>query len=241
MKFFIIHLARAEQRKSNVERLRKIVPGDAEVIDAVDARNLSEDEIRKVSDGGRIFPPYPFSLRPSEIACFMSHRKAWDLIARGDDAGAFILEDDVVLTEPEFGRAIALSQTHAGEEDFVRFPYKKREKPSRVVAKDGATCLFEPSVCGLGMQAQFVGRSAAVRLLKATERFDRPVDTLLQMTWLTGQIGLSVSPSGVREISQDIGGSTIGERKSISGKLYREIARPSYRFALWVALRLKAL
>lgn len=239
MKFFIIHLARAKQRKSNVERLRKLVPGDAKIINAVDARELLDTE--RVIASSRNFPPYPFRLRPAEIACFMSHRKAWSLIAEGSDAGAMILEDDVELTEPEFGAAFSLSQTHAGEEDFVRFPHKKREKHKKILAQVGATDLFEPSICGLGMVAQFVGRSAAVRLLKATEIFDRPVDTMLQMTWLTKQTTLSVWPSGVSEISRDIGGSTIGERKSVGGKIYRELARPAYRLALCSALRLRGL
>jgi len=239
MKSFVIHLARAAQRKPNVEELRASLPGALEVIDAVDARDMSSDDIAKLVSGPRHFPTYPFKLRTSEVACFLSHRKAWQLIADGNASGAMVLEDDVVLDVPVFSNAFALVEQHVGGDDFVRFPYKNRETPSRTLANTGETCLFEPKVCGLGMQAQYVGRSAARRLLDATKQFDRPVDTLLQQTWVTGQLNYTVWPSGVSEISGDIGGSTIGERKSIANNIFREVARPAYRLALWAAIQSK--
>lgn len=239
MKFFIIHLTRAEQRKPNIECLRKAIPGELEVVEAVDARELPQDEITQfISAHGR-FPPYPFQLRASEVACFLSHRNAWKLIAEGDEPGAMVLEDDVALDVPTFARALALVQQHAGEEEFVRFPHKLREKPRRELAQEGEIRLFEPKVCGLGMVTQFVGRNAAKRLLNATEFFDRPVDTTLQQTWITGQVNYTVWPTGVSEISENLGGSTIGQRNSLAGKLYREIARPAYRLALWAAIQSK--
>lgn len=41
MKFLIIHLARAVQRAENVALLQSRLPGAVEVVDAVDARQLT--------------------------------------------------------------------------------------------------------------------------------------------------------------------------------------------------------
>lgn len=240
MRFLILHLSRALDREENVARLRATLPGSVEVVEAVDANDLSDEDIEAVRPPRKAFPPYPFPLRKAEIACFMSHRKMWRMIA-DSPSSAVIVEDDVVINPDVFGRALSLVGRHAGEEDVVRFPYKDREKPGLLRAEEDGARLFHPAVLGLGMQVEFVGRTAARRLLAATETFDRPVDTTLQLTWKTGVAPCCVLPSGVGEISRRIGGSTIGGRKTFASTLYREVARPAYRFALWTATRIRAL
>lgn len=92
--------------------------------------------------------------------------------------------------------------------------------------------IIEPVPVGLGMQAQLVGSKAAQRLLSITEIFDRPVDTTAQMNWVTGLKPLTVLPSGVREISRQLGGSSIQKSRSLPDKLKREIMRPLYRWKI---------
>lgn len=241
MRFLILHLSRALDREENVARLRATLPGSVEVVEAVDANDLSDAAIEAVRPPRKAFPPYPFPLRKAEIACFMSHRKMWRMIADSPSSGAVIVEDDVVIALDVFDRALSLVRRHASEEDVVRFPYKDREKPGLLQAEEDGVRLFRPAVLGLGMQVEFVGRTAARRLLAATETFDRPVDTTLQLTWKTGVAPCCVLPSGVGEISRRIGGSTIGERKTFASTLHREVARPAYRFALWATARTRAL
>jgi GR25 family glycosyltransferase involved in LPS biosynthesis len=89
--------------------------------------------------------------------------------------------------------------------------------------------IIEPLPVGLGMVAQLVSRDAARKLLAATRKFDRPVDTTVQMFWVTGVRPLAVQPGGVEEISSKLGGSTIKRKKSALDKLGREILRPLYR------------
>ncbi|MAO82233.1 MAG: glycosyl transferase [Nocardioides sp.] len=236
---FIIHLARATMRKSNVERLAGTAPGDVCVVDAVDAEGLTGGVIAEWTGKTGRFPWYPFELRKSEIACFLSHRKVWEMIVESGEPGAFVFEDDVVLDSAEFEKARGLVLRYAEPHHFIRFPCVRREAPGMVIASEQDTHLFRPAVIGLGMQAQYVGRDAAARLLDTTRPFDRPVDTTLQMTWMTGQPAYSVWPSGVSEISSDIGGSMIGSRKSVFERGYRELARPLYRVALWLTSRSK--
>lgn len=233
MKFYIIHLARAEARKANVEKLCAELPGDVEVLDAVDAQTLSPAHIDTLWLRDRPFPPYPFALRSAEIGCFLSYHNAWKRIAQGPETGAMIIEDDVLIDRALFDPALELVRAHAGAGDAVRFPAKLREKPKHVLAEANGARLFRPALTGLGTQAQFVGREAAEKLLAATKQFDRPVDTTLQMSWHTGVALKAVTPSGVREISNTMGGSLIGpSRQGLGPKLYREIARPAYRLAL---------
>ena len=91
--------------------------------------------------------------------------------------------------------------------------------------------IFEPTLVGLGMVAQIVTFDAARRLLEQTERFDRPVDTYLQLRWKHGVRILTLWPNGVREISSILGGSLI-QGKSNSDRLRRELLRPLYRAKL---------
>ena len=87
---------------------------------------------------------------------------------------------------------------------------------------------------GLGMQAQFVAQGAARQLLAASASFDRPVDAFLQMTWLHKVDVLTVWPSDVTETSGTLGGSTIHRPMSRPERLYRNVVRPIYRYAVKV-------
>ena len=228
---FIIHLARARGRAPQVERLRQALPLPATVIDAIDAETLSDDEIAHVYRPKLHRPHYTFPLRRTEIACFLSHRKAWQTIFdRGLDAG-LIIEDDVELL-PGFREVLDLALAHATPGDFVRFPKQRRER-GRETAKAGGICLFAPRNVGLGMQAQLVGRDAAGELLAFTREFDRPVDTAIQMRWLHRARVLSTAPLAIREVAADLGGTTVqGKAKPLGEILSREIHRARYRFAV---------
>ncbi|MDA1232624.1 MAG: glycosyl transferase, partial [Planctomycetota bacterium] len=67
-----------------------------------------------------------------------------------------------------------------------------------------------------------------------THCIDRPVDSFLQMTWVTDVAVKLLLPRVVKEISQNLGGSTLGGRKKPwFEKLSREILRPIYRTQIW--------
>jgi len=90
--------------------------------------------------------------------------------------------------------------------------------------------LCHPSAPPLRALAQFVSNAAARRLLAVTEQFDRPIDTFLQMSWVTGVELLTFQPSGVFDASSALGGSTIQRpSKSAHEKIWREVSRPLYR------------
>jgi GR25 family glycosyltransferase involved in LPS biosynthesis len=239
---FVIHLARAVQRRPQVETLRGALPMPVHIVDAVDGRAMTPAETAAVCRPRLYRPRYPFALGAGEIGCFLSHRKAWrEIVERGLDAG-LIVEDDVAVDTETFSRLLELVRTVAGPGDFIRFPQKLRGETGPVIASgDGGLSIIEPATPAFGMVMQIVGRDAAARLLELTETFDRPVDAVLQMRWLHGLRILSARPTVTTEISRELGGTLAqSSRKSLYGTLAREIRRPLYRGAVRLGNRLFA-
>ena len=225
---YIIHLDRAAGRRGNVRTLQQRLCTPTSVIPAIDGERLTAEILDKHVRRQVHWPRYPFLLSRNEVACFLSHRSVWSAIVEdGVDAG-LVLEDDATTT-PDFRGAydFALSVLHQGS--FIRFPHRQDKETGTTLARNGSYQLLEPYPVGLGMVAQLVTREAAIRLLTATDQFDRPVDTFAQMYWITGVRPLSIRPSGIMEISKDLGGSTIKHDKSLPDKIVREVLRPIYR------------
>lgn len=225
---FIIHLSRAIERKSQVEALIDALSFKTEIIPACDGREIVSSTLRHSYSERLHKPHYPFKLNNNEIACFLSHRKAWQAIVdRGLDA-ALIFEDDIGVTD-QFNHALKVAITHCRPGTMIRFPVRADREHGDVLFHDDDVKLIRPRVVGLRMMAQLISNKAAVKLLAATERFDRPVDTFLQMRWITHIDILSVVPAGIIERSKELGGSTIQRKKTIPQKIMHELLRPIYR------------
>jgi len=240
---FVIHLARAERRRPQVEALRGALPMPVHVIEAVDGRAMTPNEIASVYRPRLYRPRYPFALGAGEIGCFLSHRKAWrEIVARDLDAG-LIVEDDVAVDAERLRRLLDLVGQVAGPADFVRFPQKERGEAGPVVGRgESGSLLIEPVTPAFGTVMQIVGRDAAARLLDLTETFDRPVDVLLQMRWLHRIRILSARPLVTAEISRELGGTLVQARRhSLSATMKREIQRPLYRGTVRLLNRLTRL
>jgi len=227
VKAFIIHLSRARSRRPQVEALSQSLPIPAEVIPAIDSEQLADDEIEAVYWRRLHKPVYPFRLTTCEIACFLSHRKAWQAIVDHKLDAGFVAEDDIALTA-DFADVFILASQHLTRKSFFRFSYHVRET-GPVVARSGHIRLIRPIPVGLRQGAQLIGHEAAKQLLEATRYFDRPVDTMSQLFWITGVRPFSLLPGGVIEISDKLGGSTFKKQRKLAEKLYREVMRPLYR------------
>ncbi len=237
---FIIHLARAEGRRAHVEALRAALPMPAEIVDAVDGALLSEAEKAAVYHPKLHRPRYPFALSSSEIGCFLSHRKAWRALLDSDLDAALVLEDDAGLAMRTLATGLDLARAAMGSGVLVRFPNRLHGDRGPVIASRSESVLLAPGRVGLGMVAFMLDRRAAELLLDLTARFDRPVDTFLQMRWRHGVAIRAVRPSGVTEVSDRLGGTTVQRRRPGGGsKLGRNMKRAVYRMqvALHSAMR----
>ena len=228
-KAFILHLERASSRAATVQSLRAGMAIESEVLAAVDGARLSPQEVDQAYARRRFRPTYPFPLTRTEVGVFLSHRLAWRRII--DDAldFAFIFEDDAEIDPPAFAALVEFATLERPAWDYVLLPAQPIRNGTPVVSHDGLT-LMRPDAPPLRAIAQIVSFAAAKRLLDRTLPFDRPIDTLMQMTWVTGQPVLVASPSPIRDVSRETGGSTV-QRKSMSlvERLRHEAMRPIYR------------
>ncbi|MCE8517395.1 glycosyltransferase family 25 protein [Ruegeria pomeroyi] len=225
---FVIHLERAKDRRAQAEALVAELPY-AVLLPAVDGAGLAPEARDRAFRPGLLKPAYPFDLRPGEIGCFLSHRAAWARLVKSEAEAALIIEDDMAL-EAGFGDALALAQRYVAQMGYIQFQTRPVTAPA--IDQQGQAVLMQPDLTPLRTSGQLVARWAAERLLALTEPFDRPVDTFLQMHWHTGlRLGV-ISPSGLRDRTGAIGGSTIGANKSLTERLTREWHRARYRAAV---------
>ena len=228
---FIIHLGRAAARRPQVERILAACPVPARLTDAIDGSTLSAEAIDAVySRDGLHAPGYPFKLSVGEIGCFLSHRKAWQSILDTGLQAGLVIEDDVEIDPAAFARALDLARAHVDSQGIVQFQVRAIARPGDVVAAESGVELTRPVLVPLRASCTLYSRAAAAQLLERTTRFDRPVDTFMQMHWITGLRPLIVSPSGVSDRGADIGGTTIQARNvPLLRRLRRELLRPLYR------------
>lgn len=233
---FVIHLARATQRRTQADRICRLLPMPSEVVEAVDGRALTAAEADAACRPGLHRPRYPFSLNAGEIGCFLSHRKLWKMIVERDLDAGLIIEDDVDIEGGDFARALSFVRENLGPRDYVRFPWRDDTDRGRVLAERDGLTLERPRHAGLGTLCQVVGREAAAELLAASEVFDRPADSFIQARWLHKANVLAVRPVTVRNMDASLGGTTLRARRSrsIADVIRREIGRPRYRLSVWL-------
>lgn len=228
---YVIHLERSEDRDGHLKELIPACPILGQVHLATDGNSLTESEIGEVYTRSIHQPRYPFALRPAEVGVFLSHRSCWRrLLDEGNDV-ALILEDDIEF-EDVFYKGFELAMNHVQSLEYIQFPVRRvrsRTRPSCNSWNPDGIQIVEPMIVPLGACAQLVFRTAAERLLRATKRFDRPIDCLLQLRNLSGQAVHSVLPSGVNEISRELGGSATHARDRQIGWAEREFKRFAYR------------
>jgi GR25 family glycosyltransferase involved in LPS biosynthesis len=229
-KAFIIHLERAVGRKASVEALRERLPVESEILPAVDGQLLLPEAVEAAYVRARFSPRYPFVLGLPEIGAFLSHRQAWRRIIAENLDFAFVFEDDAAIDPALFASLLAFAATERLRWDYVLMPAAGLEPLGEVIARSGIYSLLRPYAPPLRAIGQMVSRMAAERLLEITAPFDRPVDTFLQMAWITGITLLTVTPTPIRDVSRNIGGTTVQrQRMGFFRRLHHEAMRPIYR------------
>jgi glycosyl transferase, family 25 len=228
-KAFILHLERAISRLPNVQSLSASLPIESRIVPAVDGARLSPTEVGQAYARRRFRPRYPFALTASEIGVFLSHRAAWRRIVDEKLDFAVIFEDDAQIDAGPFAALIEFVSAERSPWDYVLMPATPVGEGTTVACR-GALALLRPEAPPLRAIGQIVSRAAAERLLDCTLPFDRPVDTTLQMTWVTGQPLLVASPSPVHDVSREIGGTTVQRRSmGLAERIHHEAMRPIYR------------
>ncbi|MGH2303434.1 glycosyltransferase family 25 protein [Enterobacter hormaechei] len=100
MKIFIVNLKKSVERRQKMEAQLQALGLEAEFIEAVDGRLMSEEERKSVT------AKVNYAFLPGEIGCALSHQKIYKKMIDENIDNALILEDDVVLDE-EFKKVLA--------------------------------------------------------------------------------------------------------------------------------------
>jgi GR25 family glycosyltransferase involved in LPS biosynthesis len=210
----------------------------SEIVPAVEGARLAPSDIRRAYARRRFRPRYPFALAPAEIGAFLSHRAAWRRIVDDGLDFAYVFEDDAQIDTARFGALFDFVVAERKRWDYVLLPAANRTPQGAAIARRGDLALVRPKEPPLRAIGQAVSRAAAERLLSVTEPFDRPIDTFLQMAWVTRQPVLAAWPSPVNDVSRETGGTTV-QRKSLGlfERLRHEAMRPIYRSQVLVHYR----
>ena len=234
IKAYIIHLERATARKPIVADLIAALPIPTEVFPAIDGAALDHDTLySNVVRKSHLRPHYPFELSKGEIACYKSHRAIWQKIVDEDLDAALVIEDDAAIDLETFGPALELAQTCIDDFGVIQFQTRPAPHGATVLAQMQDVQVVRPRITMLRTTAAIISKSAAARLLAASKMIDRPVDSFMQLTVATGQSLVVVAPSGISEVSDRIGGTTIQKRrKSNAERIAREFHRAKYRWAV---------
>ncbi len=230
--FCVINLDRSPERLASIRTNLEGLGVPFTRIAAVDAKQLTDAEVNAVYDPARNARRYFAPLKRGEVACFLSHRKAWaHFLASGADFLVLLEDDTRFLTSPQGVLDLATQAIGQDRPTMVKLYAKRAARGFRVVTFNDTHALTNPALVPLGCQAQLLNRPAAAKLLESTATFWEPVDVVLQRWWDTGVRVLVLQPNLVSEESAQLGGSTIQGRSGVpwTAKLAREIRRPWFR------------
>jgi glycosyl transferase family 25 len=224
---YVINLDRSPGRLAALGEQCGKVGLHLERIAAIDCRELDQIPWRAQYDEATNRREYLGPLTPGEIACFLSHRRAWGAFLETNDPAAVFLEDDVIplADVDEIGRVL---QQVA---DFPRPLLCKMNSlhgGSRTVRAPRLRRTLLPPLTGA---AHGMNRAAAEQLLSFTATFHEPVDVCLQRWWDHG-VDVRVADPPLFEEKRGAGyASTIrppGEGPP-EGRLQRELRRPIFQ------------
>ena len=233
MKFkaFILHLHRSSQRLENALILQKRLPGPAEIFECVDGHSLTTRELSENYQRNYFLPYYPFEMNVGEIGLFLTFRKLWRHILDDGIDIALIAEDDIAIDNKHFDLAFELAYQHAQDRQHIKFGLRSLRSCLSQRRYGNYTLAIEKTV-PFGTVCHLVTNRSAEQLLDTTKVFDRPVDSHMQLVKYTGQTISTIWPSGIKEISSFLGGSSIHQTKARFDpvmQLRREVNRSLYR------------
>lgn len=231
-KVYVVNLARSSERWLRIHNHLDLLQLDHERVDAVDAQEFVSIPADYLVDKNKqcFFSP----LKSSEIACYMSHISALkQFLSNQDVAYAVILEDDVEFIQQP--NAVIESIINQMDSSGAVKLYNKRDELcfGREQLPDGFRTVT-PVRVPLGFQAQLWSRAAAQEFIAQCKYFYRPIDVDMQYKWQFDFPLTLVQPNLVRELSAEVGGSTISPVKSrISwNKIQLEFNRPFFRLKI---------
>jgi glycosyl transferase family 25 len=237
-KVLVINLERSPERLAAIRSQLDAIGVPFERINAFDGKTLSDEFIEKVSPADVVTKTYHRALSKAEVACSLSHKKAWQqIIDDGLDFGV-VLEDDVELLDNFKDVLTLLAELPHTEWDFIKL-YALRRGGGKNIAKRfdfrGHTFVTYHRY-PLGFVGQAVSRQGAESLVRNLPYVTEPVDGQLKSWWEAGVYPFGLVPycittdlDGVSDINPGGGLEEMEQNRVV--KIKNKIRRASMR--LW--------
>ena len=210
MRYKIINLARATQRRAEMEPLINQA-GLADKTDfflAIDGQELrtstQAESLRHQAQRAPRFVAPPLTW--GEVACFLSHRALWHELSQDSKHSHYvILEDDISLDSTLEPIVESLAKTTEPKPDLVRLhairPRAERLTPLCALTPQTKLCLsFGPDHKNpighwlVGTGGYFLSKQGAQRLLETTAEINAPLDLVLRRHWHHRLLPLVIEP-----------------------------------------------
>jgi glycosyl transferase family 25 len=238
---FVINLDRARDRlaHASAELAKQGLPFQR--VPAVDGSLLSNAEIAGVHDAAGGSTAYHVPMQRGEIACFLSHRRAWQTFLEDTTAPfVVILEDDFELRGALKPVTDALERTPLRRWDMIKLWGKEKRLARKVAPLAPPFRLVRELVLSKRTVGQVLSRDGAGKLLARTLPIRRPIDVQLQYPWELGIEVLTLRPSLVVDVSvEHFGGSST--KDSFRGLGVSKLKREARRLALQADLAARSL
>ena len=206
-KVFVINLQRSPERLATMQQQLDRLGIAFERIEAVDGLELSPDYLESVSPADLVKANYYRPLSKGEIACSLSHKKAWQKIIDDELDFAIVLEDDLQLLDNFKDVLHLLSHLPTTQWDFIKlYPLTRASKRNINQVFDYQSHQFVTyHKFPLGCQGQAVSLKGARALVENMPLVKEPVDSQLKSWWELGIYPFGLLPYC---ISTEIGGES---------------------------------
>ena len=188
LKCIVINLPRAEARRQAMCRQFDALGIEFEILDAIDWRDLGDEDWALVDRKSRDMEGRR-PLSDGMVACHLSHRKALECVAAGENELAAVFEDDVTLASEIGGALQALARLYSSgwKFDFVFLHRHSKNKPFVPLKRvDLGIRLGITKFSDWGTQSYVVSKKGAYRLLKNCPKIVNRTDHTLHAYWETG-------------------------------------------------------
>lgn len=231
---FVINLERNQERMDIFKEHMHSLGLNFELIKAVDGsiqeqidNSFYDERINKLS--------YHKKLNNGEIACALSHRKAWAKLVEDKLSCALILEDDALLNNDIQSILNKVKGTCEYWDVIKLYGGKKSKKmTSNYVDLHKNYKLGYTSKVATSNLAQIISYSGAKKLLNISEKFGVPCDVMMKDTWNNGLRVLAIEPYPVKDAE------TISEINQISDRGEAEYSKLK-KFKLKIGFELERI
>lgn len=208
IKSYFLNLDRALDRRIFMERQFSRLGLRVERVAAIDGRHLRAEDVEHYRQG------FYHLLLDTEIACFLSHRHCWKLIAKGYASWGCVFEDDVYLSSalPDFLNKGSWPD-HIELLSFEKFNETLLCKKNPVWQGEGYE-IYQNSVYNPGGGGYIVSKRMAEILVKKSKTFSHLVD------------GFLFNPR--REVPSEYGAYQLNPALCVQGYNIEKDAKPCY-------------